>query len=81
MTCLRLDDMNESSCPHAEMNLLEWCPKCTHPCVKEVFHNFLEEQRKRVALEEKLEKYRKAVRPFLENCRTIVSMADEQEKK
>ena len=36
------------------------------------------EARTRMSAEAKLEKYRNAIKPFIQNCRNVVALADEK---
>lgn len=80
MKCYKLDHIGESDCEHAEARIERNAMCCTHPCVimaEEARRKAEEEKR---SAEAKLAKYRKAILPFLDNCRAVVAAVDAEKE-
>lgn len=78
-SCIKKDSHSESPCESAEFNPFVASAECTHACVIALQAQFDEEHRARTAAERKLEQYRRAVQPFVKNCREVVALADKEE--
>ena len=77
MTCIKCDNAHgESACEYAEFHPGFFAFQCKHPCVLIAQAKRAAEEDARREAENKLEKYRKAIRPFVDNCRAVVKAVD-----
>ena len=77
MTCIKCDNAHgESACEYAEFHPGFFAFQCKHPCVLIAEAKRAAEEDARREAENKLEKYRKAIRPFVDNCRAVVKAVD-----
>ena len=77
--CIKLGMHGETDCKEASCDPAKWGFVCNNECVVEMTKRLEREKEARKAAEEKLEKYRKAIRPFVGICRDVVSICDKQE--
>lgn len=80
MKCLKCNGVGESDCEFANANVMLACFECGHDCVKQLNEQLEHERSERRKAERLLLKYREAVRPFMDNCRAVVEIADEMER-
>lgn len=78
ISCIKSDVCGESACQFAKFDPELWGFVCKNKFVIEITKKLNEAIKRADAAERKLEKYREAVRPFIENCRKVVEIADEQ---
>ena len=77
MTCIKCDNAHgESSCEFAEFNPAFFGFQCKHPCVLIADEARWKAEKEREEALARLEKYRKAIRPFVDNCRAVVKAVD-----
>lgn len=77
--CIKLDMHGETDCKEASCDLSGFGFVCEHKCVVELTKSLQIEKNARISAEEKLEIYRRAIRPFVGICRDAVSTCDKQE--
>lgn len=76
--CIKKDDHGESSCKDATCDPAVWGFVCQNECVIKLMQKLDAEREARQSAEAKLEKYRNAIKPFIQNCRNVVALADEK---
>lgn len=77
--CIDRDGQGESACKDATCDPALWGFVCHHKCVIALTKRLRAERSARIDAEAKLEKYRNAIRPFVQNCRDVVAAVDEKE--
>ena len=77
--CIKLDMRGETDCKYASCDPAIFGFVCENQCVVELTKRLQIETNARISAEEKLEKYRRAIRPFVGICRDVVSICDKQE--
>ena len=77
--CIKLDIQGETDCKEASCDPSIFGFVCTNQCVVELTKRLQIEKNARISAEEKLEKYRRAIRHFVNICRAVVSVCDKQE--
>ena len=77
--CIHIDVRGESDCKYSVCELSSFGFACRHECVMELTQRLKAEENARIAAEEKLEKYRNAIGPFVSNCRAVIDAVDEKE--
>ena len=77
--CIKLDMHGETDCKDASCDPSVWGFVCANQCVVELTKRLQIEKNARISAEEKLEKYRKAINPFVGICQDVVSICDKQE--
>lgn len=79
--CLQNDRHGESACRDAVCNPAIWGFACKNKCVIYLHKKLDEEVRVRMDAEAKLEKYRKAIKPFVNICRDVVEACDNNKEE
>lgn len=74
--CIKSDSNGESACKDAFYEPSNLGFTCSHECVVELMDKLRAEQEARREAEIKLDKYRKAIRPFVDNCRAVINAID-----
>ena len=79
--CLQNDRHGESACRDAVCNPAIWGFACKNKYVIYLHKKLDEEVRVRMDAEAKLEKYRKAIKPFVNICRDVVEACDNNKEE
>ncbi len=74
--CIKSDTNGESACKDAVCDPSLWCFSCSHECVIAIMGKLRAEQDARREAEIKLDKYREAIKPFVDNCRAVIDAVD-----
>lgn len=77
MECLINDCHGESSCEKAKYNIACNRFECSHECVDKVYEMLVKTRIERDDALRKLDAYRKALAPFIDNCRACIKIAEE----
>ena len=77
--CIKLDIQGETDCKEASCDPYISGFVCEHKCVVELTKRLQIETNARISAEKKVEKYRRAIRPFVGLWRDVVSICDKQE--
>lgn len=77
--CIKRDEHGESACKNASCDPDVWGFVCHNECVVEMAKRLQCETGARIAAEERLKKYRDAIKPFVNNCRAVIAAVDEKE--
>lgn len=80
MMCIRCDQHGETSCEHAEVDVRIFGFVCKHPCAIDLGNALRQEAERRRDAELKLEKYRRAIMPFVDNCRAVLKAVDDEKE-
>ena len=75
-TCIKIDANGESACKDAVCDPTLLGFSCSHECVIAIMDKLRAEQAARRDAEMKLDKYRRAIKPFVDNCRAVIDAVD-----
>lgn len=78
--CIKNDANGERACKDAILDPALWGFSCSHECVVELMDKLRAEQEARREAEIKLDKYRKAIKPFVDNCRAVINAVDNKKE-
>ena len=76
--CIKKDEHGESACKDATSDPAVWGFVCKNECVVALTKKLESEKTARTEAEAKLKKYRNAIRPFVNICRDVVSVCDNE---
>lgn len=76
--CIKIDGYGESDCKYATCDPSAWGFVCSNECVITMTKKLNAEKEARIAAEEKLKKYREAIGPFVDNCRAVINVVDNE---
>ena len=74
--CMKTDSYGECECASAEFDVRKMTSTCMHDCVNRAVGAYENERRARLEAERKLEKYRKAIQPFVANCHAVIDAVE-----
>ena len=77
--CIKNDEHGENACKDASCDPAVWGFVCHNECVVEMVKRLKRETEARIAAEERLKKYRDAIKPFVNNCRAVIAAVDEKD--
>lgn len=78
--CIKSDSKGESACKDAFYEPSNSVFTCSHECVVALMNELQAEQEARREAEIKLDKYRKAIKPFVDNCRAVIDAVDNKKE-
>lgn len=79
-SCIKNDSNGEIACKYAVCDPSLWDFSCGHECVIAIMEKLRAEQDARREAEMKLDKYRKAIKPFVDNCRAVIEAVDNKKE-